>query len=492
MADPRRIRVLVDLFRVRPGGEIGGIKPALFEMLRYLCTRPEVAFEMVYAVDPASRPESLPPLRPVDRRVPTTLPATDLAARELCDVVYCPFGVTDFACPGIPTITLIADLLHRDFPATLTPDDRAYREHFLTDAVARSDWLQVISDYTRGRLIECLGAPSERIFRTYLPAHRRLPRAPSPVSPRATAPFFFYPANAWAHKNHVTLLRAYARYRRGAGAKAWRLILTGHDDERMRRVRALATELRLEEPVTFAGFVSEQQLAGLWTEAGALIFPSLHEGFGLPLLEAMGHGVPIVAHRGTAVPEVVGGAALLVDARDPGQLAEAMDRIANDAILRATLAERGRKRLGEFSPDNDFAPLGRRLQESAAGESRWRHTGYHPADGLTDPVAMFALPRIPGPLEMRIGLRPLPAPRTLQAWCGPDLIETWSIAAFSPARCGKTFLPRARTLTFRVPGANRLCEADPRTHGVLLDSLHVRDGHGVGHDLLADPGDGRV
>jgi GT2 family glycosyltransferase/glycosyltransferase involved in cell wall biosynthesis len=479
------VRVLVDLTRLTPNGEGGGIKPALLGMLRWLGKQDDPPLHFVHVTAPGTLPEVVSIMRPCDRTVSGVTAPPDLAAQESCDVVYCPFGITDFSCPGIPTVTLVVDLLLRDFSSSLTEPDRIYREQCLTRALECTDWFQVISNYTAMRLEQHGGIPASRFVRTYQPVHERLSSLTSKKrDPSPKIPFFFYPANAWAHKNHETLLVAYVLYRQMEGSNAWPLVLTGHDGPAMARVRALSRTLRLDDCVQFREFVSEQRLAELWTSAGALVFPSLHEGFGIPLLEAMAHGVPIVAHNGTAIPEVVGQAALLVDARDPVKLASGMARISHDGPLRNLLVERGRRRVADFSADVEFGKLHRLLAHAGLSQAKWRRTGYCDVDGLTAPVAVFALPVFAGLVDLSVSLRSLPAGRTLQVWCGRDLIGEMKCPAFSPSAERFAFEPKSRALTLRVLDASRLCDTDPRTHGVLLESLTLRTAEGTVHDLL--------
>jgi glycosyltransferase involved in cell wall biosynthesis len=107
--------------------------------------------------------------------------------------------------------------------------------------------------------------------------------------------------------------------------------------------------------VHFTGLVPEEKLPSLYRGAEALIFPSLYEGFGLPLLEAMACGTPVVTADTTALPEVAGGAALLVDPTSVEHIAEAMKRIVSDTFLRQQLREKGLARAAQFSWDSTAA-----------------------------------------------------------------------------------------------------------------------------------------
>jgi glycosyltransferase involved in cell wall biosynthesis len=107
--------------------------------------------------------------------------------------------------------------------------------------------------------------------------------------------------------------------------------------------------------VHFTGLVPEEKLPSLYRGAEALVFPSLYEGFGLPLLEAMACGTPVVTANTTALPEVAGRAALLVDPTSVEQIAEAMKRIVSDTSLRQQLREKGLARAAQFSWDSTTA-----------------------------------------------------------------------------------------------------------------------------------------
>ena len=104
-------------------------------------------------------------------------------------------------------------------------------------------------------------------------------------------PYFLYPARAWPHKNHENLLYAHKIYRKRLGERAWKLVLTAGHDRRSERLKS----------------VEERELNRIFQSASALIFPSRYEGFGIPLIEAMYFGLPIICGRGGSQPEVAGG-----------------------------------------------------------------------------------------------------------------------------------------------------------------------------------------
>ena len=160
-------------------------------------------------------------------------------------------------------------------------------------------------------------------------------------------PFLLYVGRRDPYKNLAGLVRAFARVR--ADLKDCRLIIAGAPDARYREPEMEARRLGLEHAVIFTGHIGDAAISELYRHAAVFVFPSLYEGFGLPPLEAMARGAPVVASNRTSVPEAVGDAALLVDPTDPSEMAAAISRILSDPLLGATLREAGLKRAASFT-----------------------------------------------------------------------------------------------------------------------------------------------
>jgi glycosyltransferase involved in cell wall biosynthesis len=149
------------------------------------------------------------------------------------------------------------------------------------------------------------------------------------------------------HKNQLRLLRAMPAVREAApGAQ---LVLPGPQTPYEDELRSEAVRLGLEDAIAFPGYVSDSDLEGLYSSASAFVFPSLNEGFGLPVLEAMSRGVPVVTSSVSSLPEVAGNAALLVDPLSVEAIAEATARVLTDSALRERLVEAGRQRPAAFT-----------------------------------------------------------------------------------------------------------------------------------------------
>ncbi len=160
--------------------------------------------------------------------------------------------------------------------------------------------------------------------------------------------FFLFVGLLNPRKNGERLIRAYHRLR-SKMALPHKLVFVGGKGWLYRNVLAQVEELGLEKEVIFTGYVADEDLPLIYNVAEALVYPSVYEGFGLPILEAMACGAPVITSNVSSAPEVAGGAALLVDPYNVEQLAEVMYKVASQADLRAYLTRRGLKRARDFS-----------------------------------------------------------------------------------------------------------------------------------------------
>ena len=370
------LAVAVDLTPLRPGGANGDLKLAIFSMLGEAARQRGESLVFLFLTNSATHAEVRQFARPHDTLIcvleesgfPRVFqrdgaleeyklvpPPPNCVQQFGADILYCPFGNSTFHVEGIPTVALIADLLHRDYPLTLTTAQIAERECYITQTLSVASAVQCISRSGVERVTAHYQVPEEKLFYTYLPIQARLEGYPAACcnfiqSAGIKAPFFFYPANLWKHKNHETLLIAYRLYRERVGDAAWDLVLTFHEDaRRSAELRELAEALGISNHLHLPGFVSEADLRGLWQDAGALVFPSLHESFGIPLLEAMHYDVPVIAGTEFSLKEIAGDAALSIEARKPESIAKAMETMGNDPSLRESLRTRGRQRLKFFN-----------------------------------------------------------------------------------------------------------------------------------------------
>lgn len=268
------------------------------------------------------------------------------------DLLFCPFTAPTFHEPGIPTVCTVYDLQYLTYPQFFAVEDVVQRDRAFLDASRKATALAAISDYTRAAAMRHGALASERISTIAL----RLARPPGAGGANGAVlqdlgvepgRFLVYPANFWRHKNHEMLLTAFGQALPRIDP-AVKLVLTGAGEARQQWVARATHSMGLGSRVVCAGFLPIEDLVALMANSAGLVFPSLYEGFGLPVAEAMALGVPVACSNTTALPEVAGGAALLFDPRMPEQIAEAIVTLLQDGALRHRLVERGAQRAREF------------------------------------------------------------------------------------------------------------------------------------------------
>jgi glycosyltransferase involved in cell wall biosynthesis len=263
-----------------------------------------------------------------------------LMGRERLDLVHFPH-LTVPLLARMPFVVTIHDLNYLDADATARPAVKraGYRVELLKAKRARR--LIAVSEHTRGEIVRRLGVDPARIAVTYEAADAPAVKPDPDTLGRygIDAPFFLYVGAAYPYKNLARLIEAFARVEGD-----YRLVLAGDQEEFGPALRAQASER-----VVFTGPVSEPELAALYAGALAYVFVSLSEGFGLPGLEAMAAGVPVVAAHAGSLPEVYDGGALWCAGSDTGAIAAALTDVAGDAEHRRRLIADGRKRAAEFS-----------------------------------------------------------------------------------------------------------------------------------------------
>ena len=218
----------------------------------------------------------------------------------------------------------------------------------------KMDAVVTVSKTSRDFLASRFGIPSDRFIVCYNgvgPAYRRLDKeeitAPARLGIRT--PYVMHLSNFSERKNPETIIRGYSDFRKSPQGRDTTLVLAGRG-WRNAKTLGLSEELGIRDHLLFPGFVSERDTVELLNAAICFVFPSLAEGFGMPNLEAMACGCPVITSCVFAIPEVVGDAALVLDdPRDYRQAAEAMRSLVMDSDLRKSLIERGTERVKAFS-----------------------------------------------------------------------------------------------------------------------------------------------
>jgi glycosyltransferase involved in cell wall biosynthesis len=278
-------------------------------------------------------------------------------ARRRPGVFFSPgFNVPAFC--SVPCVITIHDLAHIRLPFLATPMRRFYYENLLRPAALRAHRVITVSEFSRRQIIEWSGLPPDRVVN----AGNGVALEFQPQGERYQPGFSYvlYVGCARPHKNLDRLLQAF----NGCWHRESHLILTGFATSDMaRRIDSSG----LGHRVHFAGLVTDAKLAALYRGASVLVLPSLMEGFGLPALEAMACGTPVIASNAGALPEVVGNAALLVDPLSLSDISSAIDLVLESFPLRKSMREAGQTRARCYCWDKVAAKVQDALDSASRG-----------------------------------------------------------------------------------------------------------------------------
>jgi glycosyltransferase involved in cell wall biosynthesis len=363
-----------------------GTEQYTYELLAALARRDWQNRYTLYCNQP---PTALPPLGPnfALRRIPFPRLWThfrlsaELALRPP-DSLFIPAHVLPLGAPLRPrtrTVVTIHDLGYLRFPEAHTPAQRLYLRLSTRWSAQAATRLIAISRATRDDLVRYTGVRPEKIAVVY---HGLSPRF-RPIEDGAALaaaqerygirpPYFLYVGTIQPRKNLVRLIEAFAQAieprtenqnkeqrTKNKGPRTTdhgprtldntQLAIAGKRGWLTEAIERRAAELGVAERVRFAGYIADDDLPALLSGALGFVFPSLYEGFGMPLLEAMACGAPVLTSTTSALPEVAGDAALLVDPADTAAIAAGLARLASDTALRADLRARGLARAAQFT-----------------------------------------------------------------------------------------------------------------------------------------------
>jgi glycosyltransferase involved in cell wall biosynthesis len=270
------------------------------------------------------------------------------ARRAGCDLVHS-LGSTAPAWGAFRRVVTIHDLIYKHFPEAHGGLRALGMRALVPLAARRSQRVIAVSGATRDDLVELLKVPAQKIdVVAQAPAPPRVqptPEAELRRRHRLGARRLVLSASAKRrHKNLMRLLDAHALL-----DERPLLVLPGYATDHESELRAHAAQLGIAADVRFLGWVSDADMEGLYAAAAAFVFPSLHEGFGLPVLEAMQRGLPVACSGRSALAEVAGDAALLFDAYDPKAIADSVHAILTDARLAQGLRHDGRAQAARFT-----------------------------------------------------------------------------------------------------------------------------------------------
>ena len=263
------------------------------------------------------------------------------------DVIHHPFTVLEPLGLKIPSVLTFWDMQQEFYPEFFTRREMRYRNFSFSASAQQAKRIIVSSNFTKKCLIERYQVRSDKvdviytgIDEEYRPVTDSAVLAAVRVRYCLPDVFIYYPAALWPHKNHRTLLDALCLIRDRYGLEA-NLVLSGMSIGRAGELRTEILKRNLQGVVTVLGYIPYEDLPSIYNLATIMVYPSLFEGFGIPLVEAMACGCPVVCSHSTSIPEVVGDAALLFDPLSVEEMASTIFKALDDRVLRCKMSNVG-------------------------------------------------------------------------------------------------------------------------------------------------------
>lgn len=359
--DARRIGLNAHLLNLSGNYRSAGINWYIYHLLQNL---PDPSLDLTVFSGEVRAQERLPKLRVIQSRLRTHNPFVRIAWEQLVQ----PFALDHnriellhalaFAGPvvlAIPWIVTVYDLSFVLFPASFNALNRLYLKWAVGDAMRRASKVIAISECTRRDLITHMNAEPSKVVvvhcgfdPSFAPSeensHTDMLRARYHLPDK----FILHVGTLEPRKNVVRLIHAFARAKRAARLPH-ALVLAGARGWKYSHVDAAIEQEGIAESICRPGYIPQDELPMVYRAADLLVYPSLYEGFGLPPLEAMASGTPVVSSNAASLPEVVGDAALMIPPEDESALTEAIVRALGNGALREQMRERGLRQASHFS-----------------------------------------------------------------------------------------------------------------------------------------------
>jgi len=263
------------------------------------------------------------------------------------DVFFSPAHYAPRFCP-VPSIVTIHDLSYIYFPGDFLKKDLYQLHNWTHYSIHHAKKIIAVSKTTKNDIMKAYNVPEESIYIVYNGYEKtHKVREEKFKIEHTSKPYILYVGTLQPRKNITTLIQAFAKFRETS--PEFKLIVAGKKGWLFESIFDLVTELGLNNEVYFTDYVTDQQLVFLYKNAFCFVLPSFYEGFGIPILEAMSFGCPVISSFASSLPEIGGDACLYFDPQSADDLVEKLMMIKSNPKLRSELVQKGRKRVKEFS-----------------------------------------------------------------------------------------------------------------------------------------------
>lgn len=364
------MKIAVDVLSIREDGSAGGATGFAIELIKGFAKRPNVQVVVLCAEWNINLLKKILPgnvqfcqmvgnkkitgISFIDTKlnqVLTKLYSGNVLTKNNVDVLYCPFSAATFAEKGGPTVSTILDIQHEFYPQFFTPQELQHRRRFYQDIVNKAAYVTCISDYTKETFCDKYGYPIDRAQTIYIAIQNRFDKEDEGILDKLNIrnqKYIIYPANFWEHKNHKLLLNAFAMY--ANENRDMKLVLTGNPLEQAQYYNDLLKQLKIDDLTVITGYVSNEELYSLLKNAKGLIYPSLFEGFGIPVVEAMYLNKLIACSDLTSLPEIGCKAIHYFNPKKPDEILEGIVFLAQNEMS-DSIADEYRNKLKEYESD---------------------------------------------------------------------------------------------------------------------------------------------
>ncbi len=280
------------------------------------------------------------------------------SAKNKIDLLFTPAFAAPFLKGPWRSVAVIHDLIGKIFPENLSAASRFYWSQWLPHVNSKCDSIIADSQVTKDDILKFTKIDEKKVDVVYLAAPDRfnLPRNKAQIDAvmhkfGIKPPYFFFVGNIEPRKNLIRTIKAFMHAQQ-SGKIDHMLILVGSRSWNYPQMDALLKESSFRDKVKILNYVDDEELLSLYNGADLFVFPSLYEGFGIPILEAMKCGVPVLTSRLSSIPEIAGDAAFYVDPYREEAIAEGMIELATNSKLRTELTDKGRRQASKFDWDS--------------------------------------------------------------------------------------------------------------------------------------------